>query len=37
MTADVGLSGPATAKGSELRRPITKAAIAVERKVTATP
>ena len=37
MTAEVELSGPAIANGSELRSPMTKPAIAAERNVTATP
>ena len=37
MTADVDASGPAIAKGSELRIATTAAATAAERKVMATP
>jgi hypothetical protein len=37
ITAEVGLSDPAIAKGSELRNPITNAPIEAERSVTAIP
>ena len=37
MTTEMELSGPATAKGSELRSATTAPPIAADRNVTATP
>jgi len=37
VTAEVDVSGPAIANGSELRNAMTVAAIAADKKVTAMP